>query len=61
MQAIMDSFQVEDAYWCHQATTFQFHFMLHLVVDMFVELNRMNQNFENDLVDILTFASTLIC
>ena len=37
-------FQVEDAYRFHQGTTFQFQFMLHLVVHVLVELHKSNWN-----------------
>ena len=39
MLAILDAFQVKDAYWYHQATTFQFGFMLHIVVVKIKKLN----------------------
>ncbi len=44
-----------------QATTFQiqFQFILHLVVDVLAKLNRFNQNFQNNLVDISTIEFTL--
>ena len=45
MPTILDAFQVEDAYWYHQATTFQFQFILHLVVDVLAELDKLNRFF----------------
>ena len=34
MPTILDAFQLEEAYWHHQTTTYQLQFMLHLVVDV---------------------------
>jgi hypothetical protein len=33
--------------------------MLHLVVDVLAKLNRFNQNFQNNIVDISTIEFTL--
>jgi hypothetical protein len=53
-------FQSKGAYWYHQATKFQFEFMLHIVVDVVIELNKLYQKFQYNLVDISTIGSTLV-
>ena len=59
MPTILDAFQVEDAYWYHQAITFQFEFMLHIVMDVVVEINKLNHKFHYNLIDISTIGFTL--
>ncbi len=52
MPTILDAFQVSESYWYQQVTTFLFQFMLHLVVDVLMELNKLNKNFQYDMADI---------
>jgi hypothetical protein len=53
MPTILDAFQVLKPYWYQEVTTFLFQFMLHLVVDVLMELNKLNKNFQYDMADIL--------
>lgn len=53
LPTILDAFQVLEPYWYQQVTTFLFQFMLHLVVDVLMELNKLNKNFQYDVADIL--------
>jgi len=53
MPTILDAFQVLKPYWYQEVTTFLFQFMFHLVVDVLMELNKLNKNFQYDMADIL--------
>lgn len=40
-------------------TIFQVHFCIHLLADVLIELNRLNQKFQDDHIDITSIGTTL--
>ncbi len=59
MPAILYVFQISKMYCYQQVTTFQYQFMLHLVVDVLVELNKLKKKIQYDMADISTIGCTL--
>jgi hypothetical protein len=56
MLIILDVLQASKPYKNQQVTTFQFQFMVHLVVDVLVKLKKIQQN---DMFDISAIGRTL--
>lgn len=62
MPAILEAFKKEEPIWYLKMTSFQFQFLLYLLVDVLCELNKLNKKFQYDLVDITAIGSSLeIC
>lgn len=62
ISAILEAFKEEEPIWYLKMTSFQFQFLLHLLVDVLCELNKLNKKFQYDLVDITAIGSSLeIC
>jgi len=59
MPSILCVFQISEMYCYHQVTIFQFQFMLHLVVDVSVELNKLKKKNQYDMADISAIGCTL--
>ena len=45
MPTFLDLFEENEAVWYHKLTSFQFQFLLHLLVDVLAELNKLNKIF----------------
>ena len=62
MPAFLDLFEENEAMWYHKLISFQFQFLLHLLVDVLVELNKLNKIFKVDHVDVTQIDANLnIC
>ena len=59
MFAILEAFKDEEPIWYQKMTSFQFQFLLHMLVDVLCELNKLNKKFQYDLVDIISIGSWL--
>ena len=52
MPAILEQWEKHDKKWYKYATIFQVQFMLHLLADILVELNKLNEQFQRELTDV---------
>ena len=59
MSAIVESWQVEEHAWYTNITSLQFQYIIHLLADVLLELNKLNRKFHFELVDITSIASTI--
>ena len=59
MPTILESWQAEEHAWYTNITSLQFQLFIHLLVDVLLELNKLNRKFQFDLVDITSIASTI--
>ena len=62
MPAFLDLFKENEAMWYHKLISFQFQFLLHLLVDVLAKLNKLNKIFQADYVDVTQIGANLnIC
>ena len=62
MPTFLDLFEENEAMWYQRLTSFQFQFLLHLLVDVLKELNKLKKIFQADHVDITQIgANPNIC
>ena len=52
MPAILEQCQKHEKKWYKYVTIFQVQFMLHLLANILVELNKLNEKFQKELVDV---------
>ena len=52
MPAILEQWEKHEKKWYEYATIFQVQFMLHLLADILVELNKLNEQFQRELMDV---------
>ena len=52
MPAILKQWQKHEKKWYEYVTIFQVQFMLHLLADILVELNKLNEVFQRELMDV---------
>ena len=50
--AILEQWQKHKNKWYEYATIFQVQFMLHLLANILLELNKLNQEFQRELTDV---------
>ncbi|KAG0618977.1 hypothetical protein M758_4G106200, partial [Ceratodon purpureus] len=62
MPSFLELFREEEEMWYRKLTSFQFQFLLRLLVDILTELNKLNKLFQSDHVDITQIGGHLnIC
>ena len=62
MPVFLDLFEENEAMWYHKLISFQFQFLLHLLVDVLTELNKLNKIFQADHIDVTQIGANLnIC
>ena len=62
MPTFLDLFEENEAMWYHKLTSFQFQFLLHLLVDVLTKLNKLNKIFQADHIDVTQIGANLnIC
>ena len=52
MPAILEQWEKHEKKWYEYATIFQVQFMLHLLADILLELNKLNEQFQRELMDV---------
>ena len=57
--ALLKEWESEEKNIYELATTFQVKFFIHLLASVLIELNELNQNFQEDHVDITSINTTL--
>ena len=62
MPAFFDLYEKHEAMWYQRLISFQFQFLLHLLVDVLAELNKLKKVFQADHVDVTQIGANLnIC
>ena len=62
MPTFLDLFEENKVMWYQRLTSFQFQFLLHLLVNVLAELNKLNKIFQADHVDVTQIGANLnIC
>ena len=56
---VLELFKDEEPHWYEIMCSFKFHIYLNLLVDVLHELNKLNINFQYDMVDVTNMSATI--